>query len=71
MDEGYGVGTTKLAVYLDFKDAIIRYGKIEAGKQALDDVNDETITKLEEEALIKLGKVIKEKYGNLFEMYEK
>src|SRR6187455_1303995 len=31
-DEGYGVGTTKLAVYLDFKDAIVRYGKIEAGK---------------------------------------
>src|SRR6201992_3400144 len=30
-DEGYGVGTTKLAVYLDFADAIKRYGKIEAG----------------------------------------
>ena len=31
-DAGYGVGTTKMAVYLDYKDAIERYGKIEAGK---------------------------------------
>jgi succinate dehydrogenase / fumarate reductase flavoprotein subunit len=63
-DEGYGVGTTKLAVYLDFKDAIVRYGKIEAGKQAMDNVDDATI--------IKMGKaVVEEKYGNLFEMYEK
>ncbi len=63
-DEGYGVGTTKLAVYLDFADAILRYGKIEAGK-----MGDHSAT---EEALIKLGKdVVKEKYGNLFAMYEK
>lgn len=63
-DEGYGVGTTKLAVYLDFKDAIVRYGKIEAGKQGLDHVD--------EAAIIKMGKaVVEEKYGNLFEMYEK
>jgi succinate dehydrogenase / fumarate reductase flavoprotein subunit len=63
-DEGYGVGTTKLAVYLDFKDAIVRYGKIEAGKQGLDNVEHATI--------IKMGKaVVEEKYGNLFEMYEK
>ncbi len=63
-DEGYGVGTTKLAVYLDFKDAIIRYGKIEASKSGNEQTNDQTI--------IKLGKaVIEEKYGNLFEMYEK
>ena len=63
-DEGYGVGTTKLAVYLDFADAIKRYGKIEAGKNSNDN--------LDETALIKLGKdVVKEKYGNLFEMYEK
>ncbi len=32
-DAGYGVGTTKMAVYLDFADAIKRYGLIEAGKQ--------------------------------------
>ncbi len=31
-DAGYGVGTAKQAVYLDFADAIERYGKIEAGK---------------------------------------
>ncbi len=63
-DEGYGVGTTKLAVYLDFKDAIIRYGKIEAGKTG----NEEA----EDHSLVQLGKaVVEEKYGNLFEMYEK
>jgi succinate dehydrogenase / fumarate reductase flavoprotein subunit len=63
-DEGYGVGTTKLAVYLDFADAIIRYGKIEVGKQGRDNVGEAEI--------IALGKaVVKEKYGNLFEMYEK
>ncbi len=63
-DEGYGVGTTKLAVYLDFKDAIIRYGKIETGKAGNENAEDHSI--------IELGKaVVKEKYGNLFEMYEK
>ncbi|MEO6230974.1 MAG: fumarate reductase/succinate dehydrogenase flavoprotein subunit [Ferruginibacter sp.] len=63
-DEGYGVGTTKLAVFLDFADAILRYGKIEAGKTGRDDLDNDT--------LIALGKdVVKEKYGNLFEMYEK
>lgn len=41
-DEGYGVGETGLAVYLDFSDAIKRLGK----------------------------KVIEERYGNLFQMYE-
>ena len=63
-DEGYGVGTTKLAVYLDFKDAIVRYGKTEQGKQG--------ITNGSVEDAIKLGKaVVEEKYGNLFEMYDK
>lgn len=63
-DAGYGVGTTKMAVYLDFADAIKRYGKIEVGKRGLEDSSEENI--------IKLGKeVIAEKYGNLFEMYEK
>ncbi len=63
-DEGYGVGTTKLAVYLDFKDAIIRYGKIEAGKTGNDSADHDSI--------VKMGKaVVEEKYGNLFEMYEK
>lgn len=43
VDEGHGVGPTGLAVYLDFKDAIVRLGK----------------------------KAISEKYGNLFEIYQK
>ena len=63
-DEGYGVGTTKMAVFLDFADAIKRYGAIELGKRG--------ITGGDQETIIKLGKeVVKEKYGNLFEMYEK
>lgn len=63
-DEGYGVGTTKLAVYLDFADAIKRYGKIEAGKQGNHNADEATI--------IASGKdVVKEKYGNLFDMYAK
>ncbi|MEO6584396.1 MAG: succinate dehydrogenase (quinone) flavoprotein subunit, partial [Ferruginibacter sp.] len=62
-DAGFGVGTTKMAVFLDFADAIVRYGKIEAGK---------TGAALEDAGIIALGKqVVKEKYGNLFEMYEK
>jgi succinate dehydrogenase / fumarate reductase flavoprotein subunit len=71
-DAGYGVGTSKQAVYLDYADAIRRFGRIEAGKQALDDVNEATIAKLGEGEIIQLGKeVVKEKYGNLFDMYEK
>src|SRR5215213_8214850 len=63
-DAGYGVGTSKQAVYLDYAAAIERYGKIEAGKHGLSNVSAERI--------IELGKeVVKEKYGNLFDMYEK
>ncbi len=63
-DAGYGVGTTQMAVFLDFSDAIQRYGKIEAGKTGHGDADADEITKL--------GKnVVAEKYGNLFEMYEK
>ena len=63
-DEGYGVGTSKQAVYLDFADAIVRYGKIEMGKEGRNDASKEEI--------IARGKeVVKEKYGNLFDMYEK
>jgi succinate dehydrogenase / fumarate reductase flavoprotein subunit len=71
-DAGHGVGTSKQAVYLDYADAIKRYGRIEAGKLALEDVNEATIANLEEAGIIKLGKeAVKEKYGNLFDMYEK
>ncbi len=63
-DAGYGVGTSKQAVYLDYADAIKRYGKIEAGKKGLSSTDEATI--------IALGKdVVKEKYGNLFDMYQK
>ena len=63
-DAGYGVGTSKQAVYLDYANAIQRYGEIEVGKHGLSNVSPEEI--------IKLGKaVVKEKYGNLFDMYEK
>ena len=43
VDEGRGVGLTKMAVYLDFRDAIQRLG----------------------------ARAISERYGNLFQMYEK
>lgn len=43
VDEGKGVGSSGLAVYLDFRDAIQRLGK----------------------------QAVSEKYGNLFQMYEK
>ena len=63
-DAGFGVGTSKQAVYLDYAAAIERYGKIEVSKQGLSNVSHEQI--------IALGKeVVKEKYGNLFEMYAK
>src|ERR1044071_4902341 len=63
-DAGYGVGSSKQAVYLDYSDAFKRYGKVEAGKKGIHNADEATI--------IKLGKeVINEKYGNLFTMYEK
>ncbi len=63
-DAGYGVGSSKMAVYLDFGAAIERYGKIEANKQGKPNTSKDEI--------IVLGKgVVKEKYGNLFDMYEK
>jgi len=63
-DAGFGVGTSKQAVYLDYAAAIERYGKIEVSKQGLSNISHDQI--------IALGKeVVKEKYGNLFEMYAK
>jgi succinate dehydrogenase / fumarate reductase flavoprotein subunit len=63
-DAGFGVGTSKQAVYLDYAAAIERYGKIEVSKQGLSNVSSDQI--------IAMGKeVVKEKYGNLFEMYAK
>jgi succinate dehydrogenase / fumarate reductase, flavoprotein subunit len=63
-DAGYGVGTSKQAVYLDFAEAIFRYGKVECNKNGIHNPSSEII--------IQHGRdVVKEKYGNLFDMYEK
>src|SRR5580765_250957 len=63
-DAGYGVGTSKQAVYLDYAEAIIRYGKIECSKLAVENPTPEDVRHYGKE-------VVKEKYGNLFDMYEK
>jgi len=63
-DAGYGVGTSKQAVYLDFASAIERYGKTECRKHGIDNPTPEEIRHHGME-------VIKEKYGNLFDMYAK
>ena len=63
-DAGYGVGKSKMAVYLDYADAIARYGQGEVNKLGIDDATKEKITELGRE-------VVKEKYGNLFDMYSK
>tara|TARA_R110001592_G_scaffold307299_2_gene580925 strand:- start:458499 stop:460505 length:2007 start_codon:yes stop_codon:yes gene_type:complete len=63
-DAGFGVNQTGEAVFLDFASAIQRYGKTEA-KVTGQDVNDTAL-------VTRLGKkVVENKYGNLFQMYEK
>ena len=63
-DKGFGVNKTGEAVYLDFSHAIIRYGK-EKAKINGKDPSDSNV-------VYNLGKdVVKQKYGNLFQMYEK
>lgn len=63
-DEGFGVNATGQAVFLDFASAIERYGKTEAHIKGLHNPNIETIRELG-------TAVVKSKYGNLFQMYEK
>src|SRR5690554_881507 len=63
-DAGYGVNATGQAVYLDFASAIERYGKEQAHMQGLDENDKALVTKLGRD-------VIENKYGNLFQMYEK
>lgn len=63
-DKGYGVNQTGEAVYLDFSHAIIRYGQEKAKVNGLDISNQDLVYKLGSE-------VVKQKYGNLFQMYEK
>ena len=63
-DAGYGVNATGEAVYLDFAAAIVRYGKEQTKIKGIENASDAKIQEL--------GKaVVKEKYGNLFQMYEK
>ena len=63
-DAGFGVNKTGEAVYLDFYSAIIRYGKEKAHSSGQDSENLSLVEKLGKQ-------LIKEKYGNLFQMYEK
>lgn len=63
-DAGFGVNATGEAVFLDFSSAIQRYGRETANTRGLD-ANDKAL-------VTRLGKeVVKAKYGNLFQMYEK
>jgi len=63
-DAGYGVNKTGEAVYLDFAAAFERYGTQQAKIKGIHNPSKEEI--------IKLGQaIIEEKYGNLFQMYEK
>jgi len=62
-DAGYGVGASKMAVYLDFASSMKRYGTIEVHKKNIHNASEEEINKSGKE-------VLKEKYGNLFDMYK-
>jgi succinate dehydrogenase / fumarate reductase, flavoprotein subunit len=62
-DAGYGVGASRMAVYLDFTFSMKRYGTVEANKKNIHNPSEAEI--------ISFGKeVVKEKYGNLFDMYK-
>ena len=63
-DNGFGVNKTGEAVYLDFSHSITRYGKEKALLNGQDENDDKIINALGKE-------VIKQRYGNLFQMYEK
>ncbi|MDC3388751.1 fumarate reductase/succinate dehydrogenase flavoprotein subunit [Flavobacteriaceae bacterium] len=63
-DAGYGVNKTGEAVYLDFQSSIERYGKEQAKIKGFENASIEKV--------IELGTaIVKAKYGNLFQMYEK
>ncbi len=63
-DAGFGVNQTGEAVFLDFSSAIVRYGKEQALLKGLDENDSSLIKNLGQE-------IVKSKYGNLFQMYEK
>jgi succinate dehydrogenase / fumarate reductase, flavoprotein subunit len=59
-DAGHGIGPGGLGVYLDFADAILRYGQSMAKPGSSQD------------EIKKIGTdIVKDKYGNLFDMYQK
>jgi succinate dehydrogenase / fumarate reductase flavoprotein subunit len=62
-DAGYGVNKTGEAVFLDFAFNTKRYGNMEATKKGIHNPTEAQI--------VELGRaVVKEKYGNLFDMYQ-
>jgi len=63
-DKGHGIVKTGKGVFLDFAAAIQRYGKSKAHSMNMHNPSPDKIKELGE-------KVVEEKYGNLFEMYEK
>ena len=63
-DAGFGVNKTGEAVYLDFASAITRYGKEQAHVKGLNEDDPILVEKLGQQ-------VVRAKYGNLFQMYEK
>ena len=63
-DEGFGVNSSGLAVFLDFGTAIENYGRSAAHSEGIQNPSEKLIDELGK-------KVVAEKYGNLFEMYEK
>ncbi len=63
-DAGFGVNATGEAVYLDFAAAIKRYGTEQAKLKHIVNPSKEKVTALG-------AAIIEEKYGNLFQMYEK
>lgn len=63
-DAGFGVNKTGEAVFLDFASAIERYGKEQAIIHGNHNPSEKEIRELGE-------KVVENKYGNLFQMYQK
>jgi|TARA_B110000483_G_scaffold230497_1_gene295769 succinate dehydrogenase / fumarate reductase, flavoprotein subunit len=63
-DAGYGVNATGEAVYLDFATSFERYGKEQAKIHNISNPSEAKIMELGQE-------IVKAKYGNLFQMYEK
>ena len=63
-DAGFGVNQTGEAVYLDFAfNTKYKYGKKEATKKGIHNPTEQQLTDLGRE-------VVKEQYGNLFDMYQ-